>query len=179
MAKAASKRLVIDTDVVRSAGGADATHPRSQHCRDFLRAVLDICHRVVVTREILDEWKPHASSFARKWHVAMYGKKKVVTVSTRKDDKLLQRIEVTARSEKDRDAILKDMLLVEAALATDQAVVSCDDSGRRLFVAASSQVSELRPIVWVNPDREEEEPIQWLTNGAEAEPNRTLRHFQT
>ena len=34
------KRLVIDTDVVRSAGGENATEIRSTNCRDVLKAIL-------------------------------------------------------------------------------------------------------------------------------------------
>lgn len=49
MAAKVSKLLVIDTSVVGAAGGPDATYPTSVHCRDFLQAVLDICHRVVIT----------------------------------------------------------------------------------------------------------------------------------
>jgi len=41
----ASKRLVIDADVARAAGGKDAKYPKPKHCRDFLEAVRVICHR--------------------------------------------------------------------------------------------------------------------------------------
>lgn len=44
-----SKRLVIDASVARSAGKKDATDPRSVRCRDFLKTVLEISHRVVMT----------------------------------------------------------------------------------------------------------------------------------
>ena len=49
MADKVSKRLVIDASVARAAGGEDATYPISVSCRDFLKAVLDLSHRVVMT----------------------------------------------------------------------------------------------------------------------------------
>jgi hypothetical protein len=72
MAKTTSRRLVIDADVARSAGGEQATHPRSKHCRDFPRAVLEICHRLVLTPLTGDEWKRHRSRFAATWLGQMY-----------------------------------------------------------------------------------------------------------
>ena len=57
MDRAKSKRLVIDADVLHSAGGEEATHSTAKRCRDFLKAVLTICHRVVRTPDIDKEWK--------------------------------------------------------------------------------------------------------------------------
>ena len=65
MADKVSKRLVIDASVARAAGGEDATFPISVYCRDFLQAVLDISHRVVMTPDIRDEWNKHQSKSAR------------------------------------------------------------------------------------------------------------------
>ena len=68
----------------------------------------------------------------------------------------------------------KDACLIEAALATDRTVASLDESVRSLFRRAAGQVGELRAIVWVNPELEEDEPIPWLERGALAEPDRML-----
>ena len=69
----------------------------------------------------------------------------------------------------------KDFHLLQAALATDRTVISLDETVRRLFVHASQQVGEIRDIIWVNPDRTaEEQPIEWLQNGAPPEPHRQL-----
>ena len=176
MDKAKSKRLVIDTDVLHSAGGEDASHPTAKHCRDFLKAVLTICHRVARTPAIDEEWKRHSSGFSRKWRVSMHSKKKLEAVRTDSpgSQSLLCNIEKTVNSDKEIGAVRKDIHLIHAALATDRSIVSCDETVRQLFSNASSTVHELSPIVWVNPDREEETPILWLENGAEAEPNRML-----
>ena len=68
----------------------------------------------------------------------------------------------------------KDACLIEAALATDRTVASLDESVRALFRQATDQVGELRAIVWVNPEREEDDPILWLKRGAPADPNLML-----
>jgi AAA15 family ATPase/GTPase len=45
-------------------------------------------------------------------------------------------------------------------------------------IKVSFQVNELKDIVWVNPDKlEEEKPIEWLEKGAEAESDRLLGTF--
>jgi rRNA-processing protein FCF1 len=45
------KRLVIDTDVIRSAGGENATEIRSTNCRDVLKTILSASHVVVITKD--------------------------------------------------------------------------------------------------------------------------------
>ncbi len=52
------KRLVIDTDVVRSAGGENATEIRSTICREVLKAILSASHIVVITKDIRWYKKP-------------------------------------------------------------------------------------------------------------------------
>lgn len=70
--------------------------------------------------------------------------------------------------------MLKDFHLVEAALATDQTVTSLDDIVRNLFASTSRTAGELRSIVWVNPDKTQEQAIAWLENGAKPEKKRIL-----
>ena len=53
MANQGSRRLVIDADVVHSAG--ETEHPVSSACRRFLETVLDVGHQVVMTDAIMAE----------------------------------------------------------------------------------------------------------------------------
>jgi hypothetical protein len=62
--------------------------------------------------------------------------------------------------------MLKDIHLVEAARATDEAVLSLDDTVRNLLAAASQRVRALRKIVWVNPGTAGESACTWLRSGA-------------
>jgi len=169
-----SKQLVIDADVARASGSETATHPRAEHCRDFLNAVLSLSHRIVMTEKINNEWKNHQSRFARRWRVSMDARKKINRIDPPEDEELQSKVTTTTNNTDEIEAIQKDFHLLQAALATDQTVISLDETVRQLFKQASQQVGEIRNIIWVNPDRTEEQPITWLQNGAPPEPHRQL-----
>ena len=170
-----SKRLVIDADVAQAAGSETATHPRARHCRDFLDEVLTLSHRVVMTERINNEWKNHQSRFARRWRVSMDARRKVDRIDPPEYEELRDKITDTTTDEDEIQNIEKDFHLLQAALATDQTVISLDETIRGLFRQASQSVGEIRNIIWVNPDRTaEEHPIAWLKNGAPPETYRRL-----
>ena len=168
------KLLVIDASIARSAGGEDATDLKSVYCRDFLEAVVDLCHRVVMTPDIRDEWNKHQSKSARTWLRRMVAKKKLYACETVLDNELWSKVEDFTEFDHQREAMIKDIRLIEAALATDKIVISLDDKVRNLFSKAAEQVDELKDIVWVNPAKPEEKAIEWLEKGAEAEIERKL-----
>lgn len=177
-----SKNLVIDASVARSAGGEEATYPTSINCREFLKTVLEYGHNIVMTSEIKQEWDRHQSKFANIWKRKMIAKKQWFYVKELGDrQELWTIIESTIEAEIDneyhnkREALFKDFHLLEAALETDRTIVALDDRVRKLFANVSEQAREMREIVWMNPDRiEEEQPLVWLSNGAEWESDRTL-----
>ena len=174
MAKKASRRLVIDTSVARAAGTEESTHPTGRNCREFLKAVLRVCHRLVMTADLAEEWAKHQSSFTRKWRVQMFARKKQVSPEPDPDASLDDAIGRLDVAHAERERMRKDCLLIEAALASDKSVVSLEESVRELFSAASRSVRALRQIVWVNPDRKQDQPLQWLEQGAHSEPKRML-----
>jgi hypothetical protein len=177
VAKGVSKRLVIDASVARSSGGEEATYPTSVHCRDFLQAVLDICHKVVMTPDIKEEWDKHQSVFALRWRRRMVAKGKFVFLKEVSVDKeLWDKIDLIAATDRQRREMFKDLRLLEAAIATDKTVISLDDkTARTFFSQAASEINALKEIVWVNPDKvEEETPIEWLESGAKPESKRLL-----
>ena len=169
-----SKRLVIDADVARASGSETATHPRAEHCRDFLSAILSLSYRIVMTEKINNEWKRHASRFARRWRVSMDARKKVDRINPPEDQTLQDKITTTTSDENEIEVMEKDFHLLQAALATDQTVISLDETVRELFARTSQSVGEIQHIIWVNPDRLEEQPILWLQNGAPPEAHRQL-----
>lgn len=173
-----SRRLVIDASVARSAGGEQSTFPTSKHCRDFLKSVLSICHRVVMTPEIAEEWNKHRSNFARTWRVSMVARKKEIRLPSQHHEKLRTKIESAASSEKSCAAMLKDVHLLEAALATDSVVVSLDDVVKNLFSASCQSVGEIKSIVWVNPDEGNGKTQAWLEKGAKPDKNLRLRFIE-
>jgi len=175
MPKKASRRLIIDASIARAAGREEAIHPTSKHCCEFLTTVLKVCHRIVITPDILQEWKKHQSRFASTWLSQMYGRKKVHDeVGATVDNKLRNGIKQHTGSEKDCAAMLKDIHLIEAAQATDQTVISLDETVRKLFNLSTKHIGVLKNIVWVNPDKADEQPFLWLKNGAKPEKKRLL-----
>ena len=63
------------TPRLRTAAGETSMHPTSRNCREFLQAVLAICHRMVLTPPIQEEWNRHQSRFARTWRKSMMARK--------------------------------------------------------------------------------------------------------
>ena len=170
-----SKRLVIDTDVAQASGDQDATDPRAINCRNFLKEVRSQDHWVVMTREISEEWKRHQSRFALEWRASMDARRRIDRINLPEDAELQAKVTTTTNNENEIEALQKDFHLLHAALATDQTVISLDETVRQLFKQASQQVGEIRNIIWVNPDRTaEEHPIEWLQNGAPPEAHRQL-----
>lgn len=162
----ASKRLVIDASIAHASGGEDATHPEAVACRDFLQATLNLCHEAVFTLSLQEEWNKHQSRFARKWRSGMVARRRFIALNQVERKDIRQAVEDTNMHKNEKLAMLKDCHLVEAALATDGNVISLDDKAGMLFSTASSNIPELRKILWVNPSNDLPESISWLENGA-------------
>jgi hypothetical protein len=155
-----SWRLVVDTDVTSSAGKSEA--PRSKNCRTTLETIRDEGHSIVMTDDINDEWRRHRSKYALHWLTSMYARKKVSWVDISPSDKLRSIISTTSDIESKRQAMEKDVHLLEAALVTDQKVLSLDDTVRNLFSNLCSRYNPIKVISWLNPDTQNERVIQWL-----------------
>ena len=170
------KRLVVNASVAGAAGGEGATVPVSINCTEFLEIFRDeTSHHVVMTFELSEEWDEHQSNFAAEWLGNMIATKRFYYIELPQNRALYDEIEATADREEDINAMLKDFHLLGAALATDQTVISLDETIRGLFKRAAQHVGEIRNIIWVNPDRTAEEyPVAWLQNGALPEAHRRL-----
>jgi hypothetical protein len=104
----------------------------------------------------------------------MYARKKVARVDAPINEALRQKTAQTANTSKDQQALLKDMHLIEAALAADRVVVALDEEVRKLLREAARIVGELSGILWVNPATEAEEALRWLKDKAKHERHRLL-----
>lgn len=166
----------MNASVARAAGGEGATAFVSINCTEFLETFRDESpHHVVMTPELSEEWNKHQSIFAVRWLKSMIARKRFAYVMLPQNRTLSDEIERTAVGERDIEALRKDFHLLQAALATDQTVISLDETIRGLFEQASQQVGEIRNIIWANPDKTaEEHPISWLQNGAPPEAHRRL-----
>lgn len=180
MVKTVSKLLIIDASVARSSGEKDAKNHDSKYCREFLNGVLEICHKIVMTPEIRDEWQKHESNFALTWRSSMMQKKKIhILKDISLDHDLWNQVESVAENiaKNDHEAkqaiqniMIKDMLLIEGAIATDKIIISLDEKVRTLF----HQVPKISNIMWVNPAHPEEKALEWLEKGATIEAERLL-----
>ena len=172
MAKKPSRLLVIDASIARAAGDP-SSHPTSLRCRDFLLAVLEVCHRVVMTAPIQEEWNKHQSRFARRWRLSMMARRKVEIVEIQVSASLERRFPKVVASPFILAIMEKDRRLIEAALLSDHRIASLDEAVRRHFRDHGERLPELRKICWVNPDTEDD-VCDWLKNGAPAERTRML-----
>ncbi|MFM2432596.1 MAG: hypothetical protein RLZZ511_3810 [Cyanobacteriota bacterium] len=171
-----TKCLVIDASIARSCGDENAIYPTSVRCRDFLMAVQEYQHKIVMTKEIKTEWDKHQSRFARQWLRQMIARKHLNPLPDLPiDSELWTPIEAMAQSDSERSAMTKDILLLEAALASDRSIASLDENtARKYFTQAAKSIPKLQSIIWVNPDKPEEAAIDWLRAGAPAESQRML-----
>lgn len=151
--------LVIDASVAQAAGWSD--HPESSASRHFLRAVLDICHRMVLTPPLIEEWRRHQSSYTRDWRKSMYARKKIQLLEAEENPGLRKRVLDPGAGAQLLEMRLKDLPLIEAALRADRVVVSLDEEARESF-----RFRELNVVTWVNPLRERDRIGSWLEDGA-------------
>ncbi|MGC8640987.1 MAG: hypothetical protein ACP5XB_14065 [Isosphaeraceae bacterium] len=176
MASRRSQDLVIDASVAQAAGPQSAVHPTSKNCRDFLLAVLHVCHRATFSPEIAKEWNDHQSGFALQWRRSMFAREKINRIDSPKDKTLRDKIIRAAVSQKQQEAMLKDVHLIEAALRGGMRVAALDETARGYFRSASASVPSLRSICWINPTAPKEEPLPWLESGAYPDDFRRLGH---
>jgi hypothetical protein len=169
-----SKRIVVDASVARASGGANTLGTGSKNCRDVLDMILKVCHQLVMTPAIREEWNKHQSSFATGWRRNMVSKRKMIFIELEEDAELREKIVATV-SENERKIVLKDCILLEASLASDRIVISLDKRVHKKFTAACADVEEIRDIAWLHPD--EAEILTWLQDGAEIKPENQLRNF--
>ncbi|MBI5442586.1 MAG: hypothetical protein HY900_15395 [Deltaproteobacteria bacterium] len=164
--------VVVDTDVAHAAG--ETQHPISRACREVLDTILGVCHRVAFDTRGSAEWKRHESGYALRWRAAMQSRGKVLRVAAPETSDLSHLVEETGLSPKRNRAVLKDLHLVETALAVDKAIVSMDEFVR----AALGEIAPLIPcvgdVVWVNPAEEDDDAIGWLKAGARRDHRRLL-----
>ena len=137
--------LVIDASVARAAG--ETGHPVSSACREYMLAVREMCHKVVLTRQIMEEWENNQSRFTRKWRRSMAAKKKRLSLI----DPVASGLDLDKYESSQRKIVEKDLLLIEAALAADNVIVSCDETFYEALGSTKSGRTLRRRLIWHNP----------------------------
>jgi hypothetical protein len=107
-----------------------------------------------MTAALAGEWDKHQSRFALRWRADMRSQAKIVDIVDVENADVRSQVTVSP-------AVIKDLHLVEAALATDKVVVSLDDRAR-----AELNVEATRDVVWVNAVAEGGHALYWLRAGA-------------
>lgn len=166
-----SRRLVIDASVAATTG---EPNERGDACRTFLDTTLAHKHRLVMTEAIYLEWKQHQGKWSRGWLAKMTSSKLVVTLLVEEEAALRKALNEALTSNTDREAVAKDTHLIEAAMATDRIIASCDEKARKPLHIAAAQVKSLRSLIWVNLANEGEDCSGWLRQGAPARAERKL-----
>lgn len=172
-----SKNLVIDASLARAAGPQNSPHPLARQCRHFLDTVLLVCHRIVFTTGIKEEWTKHQSSHARAWLVAMRSRRKVIFKDIPTNHKLCQLLKANSSSDLASREIMKDSHLLEAALEFDKIVISLDETVRRYCATIAVTEDILKRIIWENPGSSADALSSWLKMGAPRTSNNTLVAF--
>ncbi|AGP37620.1 hypothetical protein [Sorangium cellulosum] len=167
MTKKRAAAIVVDTSVARSCGKQGAADLHALACLDALIALRESGLMLAMSPALLAEWERHWSTFARRWFYKMRSSRRVRDVApgqhgpTRKAARAL--LDTDARQ-----AVAKDMLLVEAALASDRRVISLDEKVRRHFAVLAASVADLRSVHWANPTSTG--CIAWLAAQAPDDP---------
>jgi len=162
-----SRRIVVDTNVARSA--SESVHPVSDACRRVLETMMSEQHRIVLSATQFREWQKHQSGYSKNWLARMKAKNLWHVLTPEPDSGLTSRAHALDCTDKLRVEILKDMHLLENALATDHAVVSQETNVLALFIAHAQPLQIPRPVAWVNPAENPVVCIAWLEKGATIE----------
>jgi hypothetical protein len=170
------KWLVIDASVAHDASPTRSI-PRCMNCYEVLELVKTQGYFVVMTPFILEEWDHEQSLYALTWRGEMTSRRRlrVIDAVTIKDTCLCIRDAVPDKV--CMKEMIKDFPLIMAALKKDRIVISLDKLARKYFARASEIIIEIKSIVWIDPDREEDKSVYWLKDGAKPEIERQLGHF--
>lgn len=142
-----SLHVVVDTTVARAAGLTD--HPISSACREQLDRIRRICHKVLYSKAIGDEWRKHEGAYFRTWLRSMYSKKKVINSGSASTH--IQVSSITELTEKEREALEKDLHLIEAACQGNGIIVTLDKRIEEIWEKLPQKVRTARPITWIDP----------------------------
>jgi predicted nuclease of predicted toxin-antitoxin system len=120
-----SRLFVVDASILYGAGEKEGY---SAVCMSLLNAILTICHRAVITKDILQEWNKHQSNLAKKWRASMVGQRKLVKLDQVDrnffDDQVTEN--VPAGDINKKRELLKDTHLLAAAYAADKLLLTAD-----------------------------------------------------
>jgi hypothetical protein len=172
-------RFVIDADIAHGVSERELDYdPYPTTCRNILRSIRSNFHKLVVTPKIADELRRHGSQFFRIWYFSMVNENKVTFITDFNNENLRAQIRSTINTiyiNPDQQVAIwniieKDIHLVEAALITDNIILSNDRQSRdnihRVIIHPTFEMN-LSCILWIRPNFIG--VILWIENGADVE----------
>ncbi len=164
-------RLVVDASIARAAGkGNRAANPPAPACIQALEIIqAQEQLRALFSKEVLDEWYKHASIFATKWLGNLKARKRFERLDVpRWEHSAAVRDAAFDLEGRGEAAVLKDLHMVELAMASDRRVVSLDDRQAALLGRLAATVPALGGLHWANP-HSRAEVLPWLERCAPEE----------
>lgn len=158
--KVASQWIVVDATVLKGASSTDGGPPRGVACRRALLAILDICHRAVVSPALEKEYQDNPSKFGQKWRVAMMRRNMIVRTLAKETGRARGWMQSPVFTERERPIAAKDLHLVLAAWEKEAVILSGDDTSRALF----ARLADLKDLGWARMTGDD--VLAWLEGGA-------------
>ena len=157
--------IVVDTSVLQAAGGPGRPNLVSKNCTEALMTIKKDFF-VACTQDLFGEWLSHKarlSYFSSMWLVDMRLKGCLNVVPP--PPGLRERLE-KCLTDKFGSGVgsLRDIHLIESAVASDNRIVSRDNTAYIHFATCCDAVPELHDILWANP--EDKDTLQWLKDSA-------------
>lgn len=106
--------------------------------------------------------------FTKNWLARMASKKLWHVLVSEPNSGLTNRIYALECPARARKEMLKDVHLLESALATDDVVLSMETNVLRFYTANAQLLRLQRPVTWVNPTDDAPACAEWLASGADA-----------
>lgn len=173
MSKQNGQRIVIDASVARAAGEKSSA-PDSTNCRVFLEDFMKTTNKILMNQEIYREWNKHESKFAKIWRVHMISKKRMVLIKDIENKEIRNFVECNIKNELVKKSIIKDLHLVEAALSTDEIVISCDDRMRNHLKTMCNECKSVKRLMWGSPIKISDDLKGWIDKNFKREECREI-----
>jgi len=168
------KKVVVDANIARSAGGKETLHPEGAQSRDFLQKIRDEQHIVLICKELKEEYQKHGSVFFMHWQVAMARR------GLRKECEIEEEKERTILFENlthDEFVIASKVLfLFKLSLQGDRIIISKEYRCVDKIVKVINYLPDFFDIMWVNLTGNFNEKLIWLKNGCRLDDKYKILH---
>lgn len=162
-----SEYVIFDACLARSVGSKPT--PKTREIRSVTETLKAGSIGVCITPLLRQEWEKHASPHMRRWlvHMTSRGRVKIERDRQVRDFRLAVRACFGQREcdhEKNQE-VLKDAHLTECAILTGRAVLSGDDTQRRILAELSVVYPRVGSVQWINPTLLYQGCVRWLEGG--------------